>query len=443
MIGPMEDRSERKGIRKPVSGVVVIALAVSAVALLIGYNVKNLCTKHVWDGYQYRTSCYNDIYSLYFFRGLNVRPFPYIHGDGKFNNEVDASGNDTEYGDLEYPVLTGVFVGILAETTHDAISFFRGNAIVLAGLGLLSVVLLGLLARDRRRLFYFAAGPSLILYAFHNWDLFAVALMLTGLLAFRDRADGYAGVWLGLGAAAKVFPGLIIPALVLARRREKGAFPWAIVVGAIASFLVVNIPFAIINRAGWWGPWDFQSTRFPNYETVWFNIFRHLRHFASETFWFHTYARGTSYISAALFIGGVALLLWRESKREVFRPYTASFGILLIWLLTAKVYSPQYSLWVLPFFALVTIPWYGFVAFAATDAAVWFSVSSFFIASMGPGNTVRESLWVLEVLVYIRYIALIWLIALSARARDNVWESDEAALQPEARAAVAPVEFPA
>jgi glycosyl transferase family 87 len=430
--------------RRPVSAVVVIALAVGAIAMLIGYNVKDLCTKHPWDGYQYRTSCYNDVYALYFFRGLHVAPFPYIHGDGKFDNETDSSGNPTEIGDLEYPALTGVFIGILAEMTHDGVSFFRANSIVLAGLGLLTIVLLGLLAGDRRRLFYFAAAPALILYAFHNWDLFAVVLMVTGLLAFRDRADGFAGFWLGLGAAAKVFPGLIIPALLLARRRETGKLPWSMVVGAVSSFAVVNIPFAIIDRAGWWGPWRFQSTRFPNFETSWYNIYRHLSHIGRGAFWGSTYPSLTSYLSAALFAAGVAVLLWRESKRDVFRPYAASLGILLIWLLTAKVYSPQYSLWVLPFFVLVTVPWYGFAAFAITDAAVWFAVSSFFLASppLSSGGSLGLHLWVLEVLVYLRYLVLIWLIAMSRDARDNIWEPRPAPASP-AGVVAAPVEFPA
>src|SRR6266513_2788095 len=365
----------------------VVSLAACGIALIVGYNWKDLCTRHEGNGYQYRTLCYNDVFALYTFRGLDVRPFPYIHGDGIFDNERRADGSQVEQGDLEDPALTGVLIGVVAEVTHDGVTFFRVTSVVLAIFALLSLVILWRLARKEWRLFFFALAPSLILYAFHNWDLFAVFLMCAGLFAFSRRADGSTGVWLGLGAAAKVFPGLILPALLLTRRRETGKVPRRMIIGAIVSFAAVNVPFAIIDRAGWWAPWKFQSNRFPNFETSWYNIYRHLAsHFGN--FWADSYPGLTSYASAALFIAGITWLLWSESKRAHFRPYATSLGILLIWLLTAKVYSPQYALWVLPFLVLVEIPWGGFVAFSVTDFAVWVAVSAFFLSypPTGRGN---------------------------------------------------------
>lgn len=419
----------------------VLALAACGIALIIGYNAKDLCTRHQWDGYQYRTLCYNDIFALYTFRHLDEKPFPYIHGDGKFDNDVLKNGTTGEAGDLEYPVLTGVLVGVVAEVTHNGVAFFHVTAVILAVFALISLALMWPMLRDTRRIFYFALAPSLALYSFHNWDLLAVFLMCIGLHAFRQRADGLAGTALGLGAAAKVFPGLIVPAFVMARRRETGKMSWRLMGTAVGSFIVVNIPFAIINRAGWWAPWKFQSTRFPNYETSWFNIFRHLAsHFGS--FWRDTYPGLTSDLSAALFVGGALLLLWSESKRARVRPYATSFGILLIWLLAAKVYSPQYALWVLPFFALVSIPWWGFAAFAITDAAVWVTVSWFFLSfpPVGRGNE-NTLAWILEAMVYARYAVLLLLLWLSRRADENVLEMAPPLLEPSAGVQAAPVEF--
>jgi len=419
----------------------VLALAACGVALIIGYNAKDLCTRHQWDGYQYRTLCYNDIFSLYSFRHLDEKPFPYIHGDGKFDNDRLKNGTIGEAGDLEYPVLTGVLVGVVAEVTHNGTAFFHATAVVLAVLALMSVTLIWPMLRDTRRIFYFAVAPSLILYTFHNWDLLAVFLMCVGLRAFHSRADGLAGSALGLGAAAKVFPGLIVPALVLARRRETGKVSWRMIGTAVGSFVVVNLPFVVINRSGWWAPWKFQSTRFPNYETSWFNAFRHLAsHFGN--FWRDTYPGLTSDLSAALFVVGVVLLLWAESRRARIRPYATAFGILLIWLLTAKVYSPQYALWLLPFFALVEIPWWGFAAFAITDAAVWVTVSWFFLSfpPVGRGNE-NTLAWILEGWVYARYAVLFLLLWLSRRADENVLRQQAPAQQPSAGVVAAPVEF--
>lgn len=419
----------------------VVALAASGVALIVGYNLKDLCTRHQWDGYQYRTLCYNDVFALYTFRGLDVRPFPYIHGDGIFDNEHRADGSQVEQGDLEYPALTGVLIGVVAEVTHNGVMFFRVTSVVLVVFALLSVALLWRLARARWRLLFFALAPALVLYAFHNWDLFAVFLMCAGLVAFHRRADGFAGMWLGLGAAAKVFPGLIVPALLLARRRETGKVPGRMIGTAVVSFVAVNLPFAIIDRAGWWAPWKFQSNRFPNFETSWYNIYRHLAsHFGN--FWANTYPGLTSYASAALFLAGITWLLWAESRRAQFRPYATSFGILLIWLLTAKVYSPQYALWLLPFFVLVEIPWPGFVAFTITDVAVWVTVSWFFLSypPVGRGN-LSQMAWILEATVYARYAVLLVLIWMTRRAQDNVLEPSPPAPTPPASMQAAPVEF--
>jgi hypothetical protein len=209
------------------------------------------------------------------------------------------------------------------------------------------------------------------------------------------------------------------------------------------SFIAVNVPFAIINRTGWWAPWKFQSTRFPNFETGWYNIYRHLAtHFGN--FWAKTYPGLTSYASAALFLIGITWLLWAESKRAHFRPYATSFGILLIWLLTAKVYSPQYALWVLPFFALVEIPWSGFVAFSVTDLAVWAAVSAFFLSfpPTGRGN-IGTMAWILEAMVYARYAALLLLLWMTRRARENVLEPVSVGPTPSAGRQTAPVELPA
>jgi len=435
--------NEPSARKRATAASLVLALGVCGVALIIGYNAKDLCTRHQWDGYQYRTLCYNDIFSLYTFRGLNERPFPYIHGDGKFDNETRADGSHFETGDLEYPVLTGVLIGVVAEVTHDGVAFFHATAVVLAVLALISVSLIWPMLRDTRRIFYFAIAPSLILYTFHNWDMLAVFLMCVGLWAFHRRADGWTGTALGLGAAAKVFPGLIVPALVLARRRETGKVSWRMIGTAIGSFVVVNVPFAIIDRAGWWAPWKFQSTRFPNYETSWFNIFRHLSsHFGD--FWSKTYPGLTSDLSAALFIAAAILLLRAESKRARFPPYAASFGILVIWLLAAKVYSPQYALWLLPLFALVEIPWWGFAAFAITDAAVWVTVSWFFLSFPPGGRGNQDTLaWFLEAWVYARYAVLFLLLWLSRRTDENVPEERGPVPEPSAGRHAAPVEFSA
>ena len=64
---------------------------------------------------------------------------------------------------------------------------------------------------------WFALAPTLLIYGFMNWDLLAVAFATGALVAFARRRDGLAGVMLGLGAAAKFYPAMLVIPLIAQR----------------------------------------------------------------------------------------------------------------------------------------------------------------------------------------------------------------------------------
>ena len=73
-------------------------------------------------------------------------------------------------------------------------------------MGLAAAAALAAMALEPRRVLLYAVGPAMILYAFHNWDLLAVGLATLAMYAYIRRADGWAGLLLGLGAATKLYP---------------------------------------------------------------------------------------------------------------------------------------------------------------------------------------------------------------------------------------------
>ncbi|HVL33371.1 MAG TPA: glycosyltransferase 87 family protein [Actinomycetota bacterium] len=396
-----------------------VVIAATSLSLAVGFIVKDLCTKRNWDGYQYRTSCYNDIYALYSFRGLGTHDhdgvphephFPYVDGDGDLDTEND--------GDLEYPVLTGYVVGAIARIASGGQAFFRLNALALAAGAFAAALTLMQMRATPRRLLLFALAPSLMLYAFHNWDLLAVAAATVGLLAFQRRFDGWTGIALGLGAAAKLYPGLLLVPLALVRAREDRQGAARLFGAGVVSFVAVNLPVMLINFRGWLTPWEFNSSRFPNYETSWYMIYRHLAK-PGESFWFEEYTSITSMASLALFAVGAVTLLRAEARRGVMRPWELCFGVMLIFLLTAKVYSPQFALWILPFLVLVPLPWPAIGAFFVTDAAVWFAISSYFLASppVAAGDP-ELRMTLVEIAVFARYAVLGWMLWLTRRPND-------------------------
>ena len=98
------------------------------------------------------------------------------------------------------------------------------NALLLTGFAVAIAVMLCTSLMGRRAL-WFALAPTLLVYGTMNWDLVAVALATAALLAFVRRRDRAAGVALGLGAATKLYPALLLCRLFAQRLRERASRP--------------------------------------------------------------------------------------------------------------------------------------------------------------------------------------------------------------------------
>ena len=383
-------------------------LGFAAVGLTAGFLLKLPCASGDWsDGRQYRRLCYSDIVPLYGPRGLAEDRFPYLDSTEETRRAEQ---------DVEYPAGTGLYLGAVAKTTSTLVSFVHANEIGLALMGLGAVAVLAAMALDPRRVLLFALGPALVLYAFHNWDLLAVGLSTFALYAFWRGKDGWAGLLLGVAAATKLYPAFLLPALGLSVWRRDGRVPWRMAGTFALGAALLNVPLMMANFDGWRYPWDFQSRRAANFETSWYMLYRH---FTGDWFFDSLFV---NVLSGGAFVVGTAVLVAREARRERVRPYALGFGILVLFLLTAKVFSPQYALWLLPFFALLRLPIWSYIAFAITDAAVWVAVAAYFLALQYGTGSATFRLDVLEVMVWVRYLVLAILLVLSRRTEELVAE---------------------
>ncbi|MDP9302406.1 MAG: glycosyltransferase 87 family protein, partial [Actinomycetota bacterium] len=181
--------------QRPGRALLWIILLITSVALLLGYALKANCTDRPWDGRQWTTLCANDVDLLYSLNDLqHIRTFPPEH--------------------IEYPPVVVLLVGATATLAHSAAGFVQLNGLVAAASGLAVAAMLTRLAPGRRSLI-FALGPPLVLYSFQNWDLLAVALTIGCFyLLFGRASPAAAGISLGLGAAVKLFPALLLPVLI-------------------------------------------------------------------------------------------------------------------------------------------------------------------------------------------------------------------------------------
>ncbi len=247
--------------------------------------------------------------------------------------------------------------------------WLKVSALALAPFALLVAWLLHQMSG--RRALLFAAAPALVLYSFHNWDLLVVAAATAAIWLWWKGRPGWAGVLLGVGAAFKMYPLFFLAPLFLERlwaRDARGAFQAA---GAGAgTFLLVNLPFALVNFDGWIATYTFHRDRGPNYDSIWALGWPA---WSPDRVNLVTAALTGVFFLAVLAYGGV------RAERDGRYPVVSTCGALLVvFLLWNKVHSPQYTLWLLPFFVLLRVHIGWWIAYAIADLAAYVGVFRFF-----------------------------------------------------------------
>ncbi len=339
-------------------------LAATVVTLTAGALMKSPCASGSWaDGRQYRRLCYSDIVPLYGTEHLQGGRLPY------FDRCPDTGG---QQNCDEYPVLTMYFMRLAAWMSDSYGGFFWANAVMLSLLALVTVVFLFALVGERA--LYFAVAPTLMIYAFVNWDLLAVALAAAATWAFLRNRDSLSGTLIGLGAAAKLYPALLLVPFALDRwraRRAGGAI--SVLSWAGIAYGVVNLPFALFSHSSWLTFFRFNRDRVADFDSLWYITCQRLHLGCSlSPAWIN--------VLSVVCLAGAAAAAWflRRMRDPGFARWTFAFPLLVTFLLSNKVYSPQYGLWLLPWFPLALPDIRLFVLFEAADVAVFVTRFSWF-----------------------------------------------------------------
>jgi uncharacterized membrane protein len=358
----------RAGVRRSAWWTPVrVLLAATLFTLMLGFAQKAPCATGDWPGSkQYTHMCYSDVVPLWSDERLDVGAVPY---------------RDTS---VEYPVLTGGFMWLTAELTrglhaveHDwteLVVFGVVTALLLAVCGLVITAATALTGRTRPYdAALFAFSPLLIFHAFSNWDLLAMALASAALWAWSRDKPVAAGVFIGLGTAAKLYPVfLLVPLAILAiRTRRYASAGWATVAAAL-SWMTVNLPFAIAYHDGWWSFYKFSAERPAERSSAW-AVLKTLADDGANpsdaTYWVPPGAA-----VALAVVAGLLVVVWLGLSAPV-KPRLAQLAFLsvLVFLLTTKVWSPQYSLWLVPLLALARPRWRLALVWQFVEIAVWFA----------------------------------------------------------------------
>lgn len=356
---------DRRGPRPRQIRLVAGVVGACAVAVLLSFLTKWQCTGPTFDAMGTSANfdrlknthfCYTDIQNLWAARGLGDHVFPYLHG---------VLENGQLYGGaLEYPVLTGVFMWLTGLPAHNDAQFLFVSAVCLAPFGLLTARLLAGLTG--RRALIWAAAPALVFYAVLNWDLLVTAAVALAVWSWWRGRPTLAAVWLGVGAAAKLYPVAFVLPLALERLSAGDRRGAARVVGAgVGTVVALNLPLALASPGGWWATYAFQADRPADITTnsIWYWGFPGLTP--------GTLTRLSVGLIAAAWVGALALGWWRARRGGQYPWVQVSAAMLCAFLLLNKVDSPQYMLWLLPFFVLVRVRWGWWVGYMACDALLF------------------------------------------------------------------------
>jgi uncharacterized membrane protein len=432
----------RQRFLTPLRAMLLIAL----VFLALGYTTKAACLQSTgtgtadqrvgnWQNQRaYYELCYSDTVPLYTAELLNLGKFPYksnwIETDSDGKPRIQYDGNiAVRY--MEYPVLTGIYQYLsmaLAKTytaltklvsipiIAEVVMFFNIAAFGLALAWLTTVWASAQLAGSRRiwDAALVAGSPILIFQAFTNFDALATAFATGALLAWARRKPWFAGALIGLGVAAKLYPLLLFGPLILlglrtGRLREVGKAA----IATVGTWLVVNLPIMVLFPRGWSEFFRLNTRRGDDMDSL-YNVVKSFTGWGGFDqhlgFWQPPTVLNT--VTAVLFVScciAIAYVVLTAKQRP--RLVQVAFLVVAAFLLTNKVWSPQFSLWLVPLAVLALPHRRILLAWMTIDALVWVPRMMYLYGEQNRGLPEQP----FTVTVLLRDIAVIALCALVIR----------------------------
>jgi uncharacterized membrane protein len=396
-----------------------VALGVACVVLTLGVLADAPCRATGWadrsDPTLWTAQCYSDVPLLYRERGL--------------------AGSDLVYRDtaLEYPVLTGAVVQVSAWVARaaqwvvdpdpgdgdaqtlaiaESVRFYEVSALLMGVAALVMVVATGRTVRRRPwDGLLVAAAPVLLLTSTINWDLLPAALTAVAVLAWTRERAALVGVLLGLGAAAKLYPVLLLLPLLLvclrARPRGPSLTRWTVTVATTAAtWAAVNLPVALLAPDGWRLFWTFNADRDAEFGSPWFALDLVGGGVPADRL---DLVAASAIVAGLLLVGGLALLAPHPPRLA-----QLAFLTVAVFVLANKVWSPQYALWLLPLAVLARPRWRDLLVWQVAEAAHFVVVWLFIAGLVGATERLVTDAGYATV-VALRAAGLLWLVAVVVR----------------------------
>lgn len=253
---------------------------------------------------------------------------------------------------IEYPVIVSLFIysmGIIGSIIPGELikNYYLVTTLTLALPSFLAIRELFIISqlkgiRERNVLLFFVATPTFIYMLLLNWYIIGVFFTLLAVRKFLEGKYGLSGLFIGISACSNLVTAAPALGLLLSMKDLKNALRFLLI--AILTFIIINLPFIIINSKLWLSFW--------NYHYNWY----------IEGSWMLAFLASTSpfrhIIPAILYLAIVALLIYVRFSKRINEPIILSSIAVFGFIFSTYVYTPQMNLMLTPFFAILSFASY-------------------------------------------------------------------------------------
>jgi uncharacterized membrane protein len=373
---------------------ILIVLAIGA--SLLSFAKFSHCENTGWaTPDQYIHACYSDIPALFGTRGLDKNDWPFTSDDNS----------------VEYPVVTAMVMYATSFVANSPASYFNVNILFLILLFIATVIIV---RKIRPEFAYLVpVAPAMIASLFINWDLWAIATMMLAIYWFDRKQYLHSALIMGLSISTKFLPVfLLIPIAFILWRDDKVKELIKYVGVVAATWIALNLPFALTTPTGWWRFYKLNLERGADWGSFWLALQQ-----------LGISLTNLNYLSILLLLialTSVAIVLF-ELK---YTPTLASvaFIVLASVMVASKVYSPQYVLWLTPL-AVIALAnkkdlhafWFWQATEVMYHVAIWQHIASVTDSKFGLGPTPYAILTLLRIAGTIYLMVVLARRALQAR----------------------------
>jgi len=299
---------------------ILIVLAIGA--SLLSFAKFSHCENTGWaTPGQYIHACYSDIPALFGTRGLDKNDWPFASDDNS----------------VEYPVVTAMVMYATSFVANSPVSYFNINILFLI---LLFIATAALVRKIRPEFAYLVPiAPAMIASLYINWDLWAIATMMLAIYWFDRKQYLHSALIMGLSISTKFLPVfLLIPIAFILWRDDKLKELIKYVGVVAATWIALNLPFALTTPTGWWRFYKLNLERGPDWGSFWLALQQ-----------LGISLTNLNYLSILLLLialTSVAIMLFELKYTPTLA--AVAFIVLASVMVASKVYSPQYVLWLTP-----------------------------------------------------------------------------------------------